>query len=522
MSAAQRFTKAELRAELRRRTWIALRDSHPKAYLDEVERHLRASLTRKQREVLAALEAGHTYIALCAARRAGKTTFLAALIVLKLLRAGHNEQVTYVAESLQTGKRLIWREIVRLVETYHLPWMLRDNTGEILTPAGAQFVIRGLNKMKQSNVGRGLKSILFCIDECQDYEHLLKPLLLAVGPSLMDTGGAFIAAGTPGHAPQGTWFDWCHGKEGGFYAFPTWTIRENEKFPRDPELALAAERARMGWTVEHPDYQREHLGLWITDTSQFILEFRSGLAPDGNVITELPAHYSLHWKHVIGMDFGWNDSCAWTVLALDPFSSLRIAMHAEVHAKVDNDTAAEITKRLVERFRTKTVLCDPSGGGINFYEGTFNPRYAKDTGCSIRGARKTGKLERVRTMNTELRKGRLLLYLPPEGDISAAPLAHEIRVLRWKKREKAEVLTSPTMRDDCFDSFGYAFAEIAPRKPKKKTEEDEVREQAIDEKARFEEKVRAGDPAAVEKQQRMKEIEKRKKQTSAWGYQGQR
>ncbi|MFT3927430.1 MAG: hypothetical protein QM778_33160 [Myxococcales bacterium] len=339
-----------------------------------------------------------------------------------------------------------------------------------------------------------------------------------MGPSLMDTGGSFIAAGTPGYAPQGTWYDWCHGKEGGFYTFPTWTIIENEKFPRDPHKALEEERRRHGWDENHPDYQREHLGLWVHDVTQFVLEFRSELAPAGNVLTELPAHYSHHWKHVIGMDFGWNDSCAWTVLAVDPYSPLRIVVHAEVHAKVNNDEAAKITKRLVERFQTKTVVCDPNGGGINFYEGTFNPRYSKITGCTIRGAHKLGKLERVRTMNTELRKGRLLLYLPPEGedDISAAPLAHEIRVLRWKDKEEGEVLTSDTMRDDCFDSCGYAFAEIAPRKAREKTAEDTAKEKARDAEAEFKAKVKAGDPEALEKKRRREERERRE-QNAEWG-----
>lgn len=536
MAEAPQFTKAVLQAEFERRAWPVLRDKHPDLYLQEVEYHLRRSFTRKQREILAAIEGGERYVALCAARRAGKTGFLVRYIVLTLLKAQRNEQVTYVAESLKDGKRFIWADLIHVIETYQLPWEVRGD-GEVKTPRGAQFVIKGLNKIKQSNVGHGLKSILFAIDECQDYEHLLQPLRTAVGPSLMEHRGVFLAAGTPGHVPDGTWYEWTRPREevptNGFLAFPPWTIHDNERFLRDPEETLREERKTNGWTEDHPDYQREHLGRWAQDVSQFVCEFRSiersKEYPNGNVLTVLPESYGPHWKHVLGIDFGWRDSIAWTVIAVDPYSPERIVVHSEATNQIDNDKAAEITARIIKRFGITLAVCDPSGGGVAFYEGVFNVKYGKSLGCSIRGAYKLGKVESVRTLNTEFRTGRLTLYLPPppeppengapeqaeEFPTGAHSLARELRQLRWKDRQKGEVLTSDHMRDDGFDSFRMAHVEVAPMRPRVDPRNNPER----DAQRALQERTLAGDQeAALEARIRLLENYEPPKNDTGYGW----
>lgn len=449
--------RSAARAELRKRALRELRDKHPDAYRDEVKRQIKAGLTQKQLGVLDAMARGVRYIALCCSRRAGKTNLISKIIVLTLLDAGHNEAAFFVAPTLQIGKGLIWKEVAKLCADYCLDevWRMAEHTGEIHTPAGSAFFIQGLNKQKQGDKTRGFKTRLLCTDESQETEHLLGPLLTATAPALADIRGVFIAAGTPGSVPQGTWYEICHGTKGGFLAFH-WTVRDNEKFPRDVDTMLREEREREGWAEDHPEYLKEWCGIWVQDVSTLMCEFLN----ERNSITELPDGYSLDWRHVIGIDYGWDDLTSWVVVAANRFGPERVVVHAEAHEKLDNDEAAGITARLVERFRTSYVVCDPAGGGKTFYE-TFNRRYGDRLGCQIKSANKLGKVESVKVINTELRTGRLVAYLP-----DAEPLAAELRKLRWKNRESGDVLTSRMTRDDCFDAFRYAMVEIAPWREK--------------------------------------------------------
>jgi hypothetical protein len=498
-----------VKAELRKRAWIALRNNNPTLYRARVKQEILAGLTRKQQAVIDDLEFGLRYIALCCSRRAGKTQLLARLIILTLLRAEHNEAVFYVASTLKIGKGLIWKEIVRIAGEYQLDgyWRFRENEGEIHTPEGAAFFILGLNKMKQSNQTRGFKALLFCTDESQDIEHLLGPLLTAVSPSLTDSRGAFIAAGTPGYVPQGTWFDWVHQKKGGFKTY-AWTVRDNEKFPRDVETMLREEREREGWTEEHPDYQREWLGRWVEDVSTLLCEFLN----ERNSITALPESYSLSWRHVIGMDYGHDDAMAWVVIAANQFGPERIVVHAEAHAGWDNDQAAALTSKLVKRFDTSHVVCDPAGGGKGFYA-TFNKRYGSDLGCQIKPANKLGKVESVRAMNTELRTGRMVVMLP-----EAEPLAKELRVLRWKDREKGEVLTSTTVRDDLFDAGRYAFVEVAPVAPRAENDNDRARVAKIEERKELQRRLEVDEEFRDRHERNQEQKRVRQQRASGFGY----
>lgn len=469
--------RKEAAGELRKRTLEALReqgiDLWRKAIIDQVI----ASMTRKQRMVLEEVEKhGIRYLALLCGRRAGKTTFIAKLIIIKLLQAGHKQAVYYVAESLQVGKDIIWLDIEREVRRYFLDevWKITANECRIVTPEGGLFRILGLNKEKQGNMTRGTKPILFAIDECQNYGHLLEPTLTSVGPGLADHKGVFVAAGTGGWSEDDPW---AKITETGYKGFTThnWTIRDNERFPRDPDEVLREEMERNGYTDEHPDYLREWMGVRAKDFSKFVLEFMTGR----NTCDELPDHYGEHWRHVVGMDFGHDDAITWEVVAADPFGPDRVVLWSEAVSGLDElpegvgllDFAAEKTAAISTRFKTKYFVCDPGGGGKAFFEGHFNPKYGKTMGLIIRAAKKLGKAESVDIINNDLRTGRLKFYRP---DSDTRGVVRESRSLQWKDRSKGEIYTNPAagVTDNHFDGTRYALVEIGPWVPRQMTDKD--------------------------------------------------
>lgn len=474
MSAALQITPQQARAELARRARAQLRVvRETPEFKAWVKKDIEDGLHDKQREAGA-----HParFKAFCCSRRAGKTALVARLIIAALLGAQRGQWVLFIAPTLDIGRDLIWSELDALHEEYQLGWTLREDRGYIETPNGGRFRIVGLDKRRQVEKLRGYDVILFVTDETQTYEHLLQPLLDAVSPSLSGRKGTWISAGTPGPSLRGFWHDICHNGEG-FTSFH-WTVLDNTKNPRPGHEVLEEERARRGWTTEHPTFRREWKGEWVEDSDFLVCDFSA----QRNVIHQLPKDYGPHWKHVIGMDYGYVDPCAWVVLAKDPFSRRLLVVHAEEHPRLTADQAVDITRRLALRFGTTQVVCDPAGGGKPFYE-TFNARYARELGCAIRSADKVDLLGSVNLLNTELRE---LVGDEREARLRvvgehAPTLLHQLAILRWKDDRRDKILEGALYPDHSFDALRYALLELVPRKvkdkPSQKTDEQKAREE---------------------------------------------
>jgi hypothetical protein len=475
MSAAREITPQQAAAELGRRAraqLVLVRETPEfKAWVSE---DIDAGLHPHQLE---AAKSPARFKAYCCSRRAGKTSVVAREIVKALERARRKQWCLFIAPTLDIGKDLIWAELQELHDHYQLGWKLREDRGFVETPAGAKFRIVGLDKLKQVAKLRGYDVVLFVTDETQTYEHLLQPLLDAVSPALTGRRGTWISAGTPGPALRGFWYDLCHGGEG-FTAFH-WTILDNTKNPRPGAEVLREERERRGWNEDHPTYRREWRGEWVEDANYLVCEYAS----ERNAIAELPDDYGPHWKHVIGIDYGYVDPCAWVVLALDPYSRRTVVVHNEEHARLTNDQAADVTKALVLQYKTTLVVCDPAGGGKPFFE-LFNARFGKQLGCTIRHADKVDLLGSISLLNTELRcvvregagGGRMTVVA------SAAPnLVHQLGILRWKDDRREAVLEGTLYPDHSVDALRYALIEIAPwavrQKPGEQTPEQRAREE---------------------------------------------
>lgn len=428
-----------------------LQRDHPDVWPDAVKTLILDRLHAKQRAVVTDIDNGHRFIAMCTGRRAGKTTLLASLVIMSLLRAGPNQTVLFVASTLQKGRELIWSDIKAMVERYALPWGLREHLGTVTTPKGARFCIIGLSTKGKAEAPRGADVIAAFVDESQDATHLLAPLLTAIGPALVGRGGVLVLSGTPGYQPAGTWYEIAEFGRAGFKSHH-FTILDNPMLPRDSAVILEEELERNKWTRETPEFQREYMGKWVPDDSMMVFAFDA----ERHSRLDLPVDYDDKWIRVMAMDLGYNDHSAWCVVALDPTTQRKVVLHAESHPRLFSDRAVEITKELITRYKLTRIVCDPAAGGLGFYE-AFNAQHGKALGVSVRGANKVDKAGRVGLVNSELRADRLVL-LRPQSDT----LAVEMQQLRYNNRDTCTFLTSMRIRDDCSDCLMYAMAELAP------------------------------------------------------------
>lgn len=396
-----------------------------------------------------------------AGRRGGKSDGMPKSSALDVLDAGPNEDVVIGAETLKKAKALHWENLRAVVRQFNLPLTPNGQDDTWVAPWGARIRFWGLNDAGAVELLRGLKLKAARFDECATIAGVLPRLVEHVlEPALGDTGGSLTLYGTPSVTRAGPWFEICAGSEAHKWSVKHWDARANPHFRADrggAEAWFQEVLKRNGWDWNHPTFQREYLGLFVDDHTRMVVEYKR----DRDGITELPADYSAAWRHVAGVDYGYNDAFAIVVVAMDPYEpARRLKRFARKAHRITYDEAADMLKSVLKQFECQHVACDPAGGGKPFYE-TFNARYGGEVGVNVTSAHKVaGSLvESIRFQNTELRTGRLQVYLP-----EAQALADEWQALPWKDDWRDAV--DDAFPQDCFDAGRYALMETIAWEPK--------------------------------------------------------
>jgi hypothetical protein len=389
-----------------------------------------------------------------AARRGGKSDGMPKSSAMDALDAGLNEVVIIAAETLKKAHALHWANLHAVVRRHQLPFTPNGQALTWTNPQGGSIVFLGLNDSAKVEEIRGFKIRAFRLDESATVAtHLPRLIESVLEPALGDLGGQATLYGTPSVTRAGPWFDIAEGDECAKWSHHHWDVRQNPHFRPahgGGEAWLSSVLERNNWTWEHPTFQREYLGKFVDDPDRMVVEYKHSR----DAVRELPKGYSLDWPHVAGVDVGYEDDFAVVVLTMSPHQPERRYILAAEHAsRLTNDDMAAMLTRLVRRYRVSSVVCDPGGGGKQFYE-TFSRRYAAELGVNVRGAQKVAGsvVESVRWLNTELRCERLKVLLP-----DAQGLAAEWQTLPWKDEFRQE--PHPGYANHMHDAARYALTE---------------------------------------------------------------
>jgi hypothetical protein len=403
------------------------------------------------------LEDNSRLLTMCCSRRAGKTAVLARMIAVAVEECGFNEWVIFGAKTLSIAKDIMWAELHALNNRFALGWKVNDSDLSITTRRGGRLRLFGASNKESLDKARGKKYRMVVLDEASTYEDIIEQLVKNdFDPGTKDVDGRIILSGTPGYIKDGYWFESSQGLLKG-WSNHHWTIRDNPHMG-DVEAKLAETREMFGYDEDDPTYICEYLGIWADNSSLLVCDW---LDPR-NGLDALPADYSLTWRHVIGIDYGYEDSMAWVVVAVNPYDDHRYVVHHYEENHMVGDAPVELTRELVERYKTSYVVSDPAGGGKGFYE-TFNAKYAKKMGCWISSANKIDKIGSIRLLNGELRTGRLHVLRNECGG-----LIRDIRRLLWKDHRKQDVIEGIKFPDHGFDALRYALLETVTWKAKDK------------------------------------------------------
>lgn len=371
-------------------------------------------------------------LALCS-RRAGKTTVAADALIQAALKYPA-VQFPYIALTRESAKRIIWTMLFELLEKYGIPFKPNESELSIKFENRSILFCYGADQKDLIARLRGSKYGMAVIDECQSYRpSLLKSLIYDVlDAGLQDLNGPLWLLGTPGPVCVGDWYDLSSGQKKGFSRH-YWSVLDNPYL--DGKAIMARVMEKNGWDINNATLQREWFGKWVEDTEKRLVQIS-----DDNVVDQMPELKDR--MHVIGIDYGWNDQTAFTVLA---YSHLHPNVYAVKSIGASEKTiteTAETLQRLMKEYPDSIIVADTGGLGKSITE-EIKQRHS----INIYPAEKSHKLTNIQIMNDALRK-KTFKILSSEVD-----LIHQLKVLQRGDNG----LEHPDQPADLFDSCLYAL-----------------------------------------------------------------
>lgn len=379
-------------------------------------------------------------------RRAGKTESAAAYIYDAAER-NSDTIIYYVAITRQRAVELMWKPLKSFNARFALGGRAHETLATIFMPNGAEVRLTGADKLKEADKKRGDKCSLVLIDEAQMYPPEVMAALVddIFGPTLEDVQGTIVIMGTPGVVCAGYWYDVTRNESDASRAqrAPGWDVHEWSVLD-NPHMAHMRERLpeikrERGWTDDTPTFNREWLGRWVNDASALFYSY----AEDRNAYTTLPERND--WRHVIGVDLGFDDAFALVVWAFSPRLRELYAVHVYKKSGLMPSQWAQIIDEANETYSPVRVVVDAGGLGKAFVE-----EMRARNRLPVEPAEKKNKKAYVQLLNDDLRAGRV--FVPAASD-----LAQEWRMLP-KDPDDPEA-EDPRFPNHCSDAALYGWRE---------------------------------------------------------------
>ena len=373
-------------------------------------------------------------------RRSGKSMACIADLYDTALKTP-NINVLYITLSRVTAKRIIWRELIRLVQEYS-PDAKVDNTElSVSLTNGSTIYLSGAKDETEIQKFRGLHIKKAYIDECQSFRAYIQQLVDdIIIPALYDYDGSLSLIGTPGPIRAGYFYDSSHSTGWSHYK---WNMLNNpwikKKSGKEPQEILASERARRGITEADPTYRRESLGEWVEDLDSLVFKFN----PVTNVFLSLPPG---RMEYVFGIDIGYNDADAIAVLGYSYEDKNVYLVDEFVKRKQNISELIEEVSKLREKYNPVRMVMDAGALGKKI-QAEIQQRHR----IPLAAAEKVRKFEFIELLNDDLRTGKFKAR-------PASYFEQDSYLVQWD-RSKTKLTVSDTYHSDISDAVLYAWRE---------------------------------------------------------------
>ncbi len=398
-----------------------------------VPNELVAELFQQQKAFIQ--DVGKFKSAVCS-RRAGKSHALAVYLIIEcLLHGGAN--CIYGALTRASAKKVIWGLLKKLTKRFELG--CKFNETELTCTFANDSIIYcvGLNDVVAAESLRGMALRLAVLDEAQSYgSHITYVIEDIITPALIDFNGTLCLVGTPNASCTGPFYEATTGADK-TYSSHKWTLLDN------PYIKHAAEwlenyRKKKRWSANNPQYLREYCGVWVKTEGDLVYRF------DRNRnMRSFPG--GKDWQYILGVDLGYNDATAITVLAFSEASPNLHVVSTFKRSQLIVTEVVNVVRDFQSRYNPVATVCDTGGLGKTIVE-EMRKRY----GISIKAAEKTKKFEYIELVNSDFFEGKIQL------DLELTEFRNELEMLQWDEDRKKE---DPRYENHLCDSFLYAWRE---------------------------------------------------------------
>lgn len=387
-------------------------------------------------------------VAVCS-RRSGKTVACAAHLIHTAINVP-DSVCLYITLTATSGKRIIWKELRKILRQYKLddkkdPNSAKINISElsITFPNESVIYIVGADDSAEIEKIRGLALKLAYIDECQSFkEHIADLIDDVLEPALLDYNGTLALIGTPSAIPTG-YFHQCAVKSE-TWSKHHWTFFDNPFIPITAKMphqqVLDRVLKRRGLTEADPSIQREYFGRWETDSDSLLIKWNK----DKNPFVDLPRD---RWNYILGIDVGFNDADALAVLAYSDSDPVTYLVDEVVTPKQGITELVLQVQELQKKYDINKMVMDMGGLGKKIGEELIR-RYQ----IPVEAADKTRKMENVELLNDALRTNRFRA----KATSRFVQDSYLVEIDRDKSRPD-KIAVSSRYHSDIIDAVLYAF-----------------------------------------------------------------
>jgi hypothetical protein len=372
-------------------------------------------------------------------RRAGKSLSCAADLVNTVINMPGD--VAYITLNRRSAKRIIWRAILDINEQYSLGGVPDNTELTIKFPNKNIIYVSGAKDESDIEKLRGLALRKVYIDECQSFRPYIEQLVEdVVEPALTDYDGSLILIGTPGPVPAGYFYKTSTSKG---WSHHSWTMADNpwieRKSGKKVEQIIQEICERRGVRPDDPSILREFFGKWVKDSDSLVYKFNF----DKNIYEKLPETL----EYIIGVDIGYEDSDAISVLGYDKYSEHCFLVSEFVQNKLTISDLVVKIKELKELYKPIKIVMDAGALGKKIQE-EIRQRHS----LHIEAAEKNRKFEFIELLNDDLRSGRFKAY-------KGSRFAEDCFLVQWDRSSLNKLKISDTYHSDITDSVLYAWRE---------------------------------------------------------------
>ena len=349
----------------------------------------------------------------------------------------------------------MWKDVLKAIDRrWALGAHFLESKLTMELPNGSILYLMGMDRDEtEKDKLLGGKYAEVAIDEAQAFTINLSKLVYDIlKPAVADYRGTIGLYGTPGNLKKGLFYDLTHDQDPSAgpqqwqrlgFSGHSWSTFDNPYMVEKWREEIAELVAANPLIEQTPGFQQNYLGRWVVDDSKLVYRYQPGR---NDFSGTLPVFPKGDWHWVLGVDLGFNDPCAFTVLAYHDHDRTLYVLESTKQAKMDVTDTAERIEALKKKYPIEHTTID---GSAKQAVEEMNRRH----GTMAVPADKREKAEHIDIMNAEFIQARIKL------GPNCQPLKEEYGGLIWDER-KLELLKRvehPGCANHATDSTYYGW-----------------------------------------------------------------